>query len=295
VSNADPASNCHTVVDDAWSGSQGYHFSGRLTKIRLAPDREGGRFHSLRRSARMLFSGGEEGAVSWRVGEMEWTTRADEKGYWEVAASQPLSFAPGWREIQAWPAASSAAGLYINDSRNTWGIISDIDDTVMVSHVFKTRRLLKNTLMLPAEQREAVPNMAALYLKIAQKNPSPECAPIFYVSSAPRQLTDNLRRFLQANGFPRGVLQLKEVSPRHRKALRSQEGYKRARLETIFKAYPGVKFTLVGDDGEHDPEIYATLQKEYPAQVTEIWIRKVHADRLRPKFPGQYEIVGPST
>jgi phosphatidate phosphatase APP1 len=108
-------------------------------------------------------------------------------------------------------------------------------------------------------------------------------------------LTDNLRRFLQAHGFPRGVLQLKEVSPKHHKALRSQEGYKRARLETIFKAYPGVKFTLFGDDGENDPEIYAALQKEYPAQVAEIWIRNVRADRLRPKFPGQHEIAGRSS
>src|SRR3954465_7777282 len=154
-------------------GAQGYHFSGRLTKVRIAPDKEGGRLHALRRSARMLFSHGEEGAVSWRVGALAWTTRADEKGYWEIAANQTLSLKPGWHAIEAWPAASSAAGLYLNDPRNPNGIISDIDDPLMVSDVFRTRRLLKNTLLLAPEKRKAVPTMAQTYRAIAQKNPVP--------------------------------------------------------------------------------------------------------------------------
>jgi phosphatidate phosphatase APP1 len=281
----------HTIIDDGWVGAQGFHFSGRLTEVRRGAEKGASKWSAFYRSTRMLFTSGEEGAVTWRVGTMEWTTRADDHGYWELTANTPLGLAPGWHEIEAVPSASSAAGLLVPDPRNALGIISDIDDTILVSEVISKRRLLSNSLMVAAEDRSAVPGLADLYKRISKKNPASESTPIFYVSGSPRQLTDNIRRFLKANGFPRGVLQLKEISTERGDSLLDTPAYKRKHIDKILASFPGVKFMLIGDDGEHDPEIFAAVAEKYPERVEGVWIRRVHDDLTRAKFAGQRDLT----
>ena len=279
-----------TVVDDAWQGAQGWHFSGRVTDIRNAPAEDSGRLVAFYRTLRMLFTSGEKGEVTWRVAGKKWTTHADQHGYWELADSRPLALLPGWHEIESEPAASSPAGLLVVDPRNPIGLISDIDDTILTTGVLSKLSLLKNSLTVTPENREAIPGMAQLYQKLLQKNPAPEAAAIFYLSASPRQLTDNLRRFLSAGGFPRGVLQLKEISSENKHASKDNETYKLHRLETIFAAFPQLRFYLFGDDGERDPEIYAQVQEKHPAQVAGIWIHHLNPDKKRPTFPGQRDV-----
>jgi phosphatidate phosphatase APP1 len=281
----------HNVVDDAWVGPVGCHFSGRMTEVRPAPAKDERTLRTLYRNTRLLFTSGEEGVVTWRVGALEWSLRADDHGYWELATNQPLGLGPGWHSIETVPSSSSEAGLLVPDPRNTFGLISDIDDTVMVSHVLRTRKLLRNSLTLPAERRDAVEGMAALYRRLLAQNPAPESSPVFYVSSSPRQLTDTLRRFLRANDFPRGVLQLKEISTERGDSLRDKQTYKLRHIETIIAAYPDVKFALMGDDGEADPEIYAKIQAKFPAQVVGIWIRRVHHLATRARLEGQRDMA----
>jgi phosphatidate phosphatase APP1 len=129
--------------------------------------------------------------------------------------------------------------------------------------------------------------MAALYRSLLARNPNPSATPVFYLSASPRQLSDSIRRFLRKNDFPRGVLQLKEVSIEGGDSLTDQQGYKTQRIAALFEAFPGVRFTLFGDDGERDPESFAALQARYPNQVEAVWIRRVHPDPKRARFPNQ--------
>ena len=278
------------VVDDAWQGAQGYHFSGRITEIRPAAPADSGHLAALYRNTRLLFTSGEAGLVTWRVAGQEWTLPADEHGYWALAANPPLGLPPGWHEIAAEPAASSPAGLLIVDPRNAVGLISDIDDTILVTGVLNKVDLLRNSLTVTPELREAVPGMAGLYRKILQENPAPAASAVFYLSSGPRQLTDNLRRFLHAGGFPRGVLQLRKVAREGGEPNADHQAFKRRHLETIFAAYPRVRFYLFGDDGESDPEIYAQAQATHAGQIAGIWIRHVNPDPGRAKHAGQRDV-----
>jgi phosphatidate phosphatase APP1 len=277
------------VVDDAWFGAHGYHFSGRLTEIRSAPDKDSSRLSALYRNTRMLLTSGEEGVVTWRVEANEWSLRVDDHGYWEIAANQMLSLAPGWHEIETKPAASTQAGLFVPDPRNPFGIISDLDDTILVSEVLSKRSLLKNSLTLPAEQRDPVPGMAALYRRMLQVNPAPEASAVFYVSSSPRQLTDNLRRFLKIKNFPRGVLQLKEIGHGSGDSMGEHEAYKLRRIETILAEFPQTKFYLFGDDGERDPEVYDAVLAKHAEQVAGVWIRRINPDPKRPVYSTQHD------
>lgn len=283
------ADRLHNIVDDAWAGPQGHRFSGRLTEVRAVADANN-KLDTLYRNTRLLFTSGEEGRVRWSVGGLRWQSRADDHGYWELWASQPLgnsTLTPGWHDITSEPAASGPAGLLVHDPRNRFGLISDIDDTVLVSQVTSKRRLLRNSLTRAPEQRAAVPGMATLYRSLLVRNPHPEATPVFYLSASPRQLSDSIRRFLRHNSFPRGVLQLKEVNIEGGDSLTDQQAYKVGRIAAIFEAFPEVKFMLIGDDGERDPESFAELQKRYPQSVESVWIRRVHPDPKRARFDGQ--------
>jgi phosphatidate phosphatase APP1 len=278
-----------TIVDDAWQGAQGCHFSGRLTEVHPAPGKDSGALTSIYRNSRLLLTSGEKGVVTWRVSGYEWLLRAGDRGYWELAASRPLELKPGWYEIEAEPAASSQAGLLVVDPRNIVGLISDIDDTILVSEVLHTRVLLKNSLAVPAEQRVPVSGMAALYQRMLQANAEPGASAVFYVSSSPRQLTDNLRQFLKLNGFPRGVLQLKEIGYGSGDSMGEHETYKLRRIEAILAQFPQMKFYLFGDDGERDPEIYDAILTKHPDRIAGVWIRRINPDPKRAVYPEQHD------
>ncbi len=281
------------VVDDAWSGATGSHFSGRLTELRSVPQDGHGRARTFYHNSRLLLTSGEEGSVTWRVSGLEWTLRTDDDGYWELETNQHLPLTPGWHEIESEPEASSAAGLLVADPANRLGLISDLDDTILVSGVMEKGVLLKNSLTVPPERREAVPGMAELYRRLLKQNPVPEASTVFYISASPKQLTDNLRAFLRHNGFPRGVLCLKEFSEGSDASLfdHDQKEYKLRSLEAVFRAHPRVRFVLFGDDGEQDPEIYAALRKAFPAQIEGVWIRRVDPDPKRERFAGQADLA----
>lgn len=293
------AEGLQVIVDDAWTGATGCHFSGRLVERRAAAEAGRGGGGRLWHNTRLLLTSGEEGFVTWRSAGHEWTTRADDDGYWTLAMNPAPAFAAGWHAIETEPRRSGEAGLLVADPRNRLGIISDLDDTVVVSEVLRKRVLLKNSLAVAPEERVAVAGMAELYRRLLarKENPAPEAAAVFYVSASPRQLTDNVRAFLRANRFPRGVLRLKELSETSDDSLTGdQRRYKRRVLAEIFRAFPETRFALFGDDGEQDPEIYAELQEAFPEQIEGVWIRRVHPDPERARFAGQAdlrELLGP--
>lgn len=292
VAAAFPAEEARRVIlDDAWAGADGARFSGRLVEARSVPAADDKAARTVWKNTRQLLTGGEEGFVTWRVAGHEWTTRTDDDGYWSLAMSPAPAFAPGWHEVECAPPADEGAGLLVVAPGNRLGIISDVDDTVLVSEVTNKRALLRNSLAVPPERRAAVPGMAALYARLLARNPEPAASAMFYVSASPRQLTGNVRTFLRANGFPRGVLHLKEFSENGGASLADQRDYKRSAIEAILRAHPDVRFALFGDDGEQDPEIYAALQSAYPGQIEGVWIRRVHPDPKRARLDGQSDVL----
>ncbi|MEO8153375.1 MAG: phosphatase domain-containing protein [Rhizobacter sp.] len=292
LSAAHAAEPLHDIVDDGWATAQGYRLTGRLTRVHAVPSAGSSAGSSLYGNSRLLLTNGAEGRVQIAVGAATWQTRADEHGYWELQSNQPLAdgvLAPGWHEITSTPIASTPAHWLVHDPRNQLGVISDIDDTILITDVNHTGQLLRNSLAVPPDERKAVPRMAALYHAWAKKNANPEATPVFYVSASPRQLSDGTRRFLKRNGFPQGVLQLKEVSSQSRDPLTDQQGYKVRRITAVLKAFPDVRFVLFGDDGERDPESYAQVSALFPNQIVGVWIRRVNPDPARARIAGQQD------
>jgi hypothetical protein len=180
-------------------------------------------------------------------------------------------------------------------------VISDIDDTVKVTEIpAGAETIVRNTFVRPFEP---APGMAAAYREL------PATA-FHYVSGSPWQLYEPLAEFLfgERAGFPEGTFHMKDLRVNVRAVptgwtdLRGLAGgdatieQKVRQIGGIFERFPQRRFVLVGDSGEHDPEVYARIQARFPAQVQEIRIRDVvNARELAPeRLAGMTVIPAPT-
>jgi phosphatidate phosphatase APP1 len=268
---------------------------GRLIdqQAHALPTLDDSRRRNLRRNLRLLFNK-ERGhtPVCATLDDRHWRARTDVEGYFSIELQRLDALAFGWHRVRVTAGPITARiPLLLLPPENVHGVISDFDDTLMITEVNRRWRMLANTFLRNPLQRHVVPGMPALFRSLVNRNPSPEAAPVFYLSASPRQLHMPLQAVLDHNGFPPGVLITKRVTnDATREPLFDQMRYKLARCEEILARAPQVRFTLIGDDGEHDPEIFHELRQRYPQRIDAIWIRRVHPDPLRVRLPDQSDV-----
>lgn len=258
-----------------------------------APTSDDGRWDNLRRSLGLLVNKERKRvSVTARLAGLEWQAVTDVEGYFRIDLDRLGTLEPGWHRIKGQIAESnSETGLLVLPPGNVHGLLSDFDDTIIVTEVNSKRRMLANTLLRNPLQRQPVPGTAALYHELAARNPVPDAAPVFYLSASPRQLHFAIETFLGHNGFPPGVLITKRVTNDDTsEPLFDQIAYKTSKIEEILARLPLVRFTLIGDDGESDPEVYEEIRRRYPDRIEAIWIRRVNPNPKRVEFPGQRDL-----
>jgi phosphatidate phosphatase APP1 len=198
---------------------------------------------------------------------------ADDEGVWKITLQPKRRLKPGAhtatvRLVQP-PGPSAQARVHVIPA-GAVAVVSDFDDTVVETGVTDASALLKNALLKNERQLTEVPGAAAAYRAAADTG-----APFFFLSGSPLGYHERVHRFLAERRFPRGPVFLKNVGE---SSLTEQGAYKGARLDELFAALPGVRFVLVGDSGERDPEIYRAARARHPERVIAILIRKVPGD-----------------
>jgi len=198
-------------------------------------------------------------------------TVTDREGYFHLELEG--SFRAGWNEVELeliHPArASATARVLVPSSRARFGLISDIDDTVVYSNVTRKLRMVFTAAFSNARTRKPFKGVAAFYRALhAGVNP------VFYVSKSPWNLFAPIVEYLEVQGLPAGPVLLRGFG------LRPQKEHKRKTIEAILRTYPALKFILSGDSGEQDPEIYADIVRRFPARVLAIYIRSVNTKRI---------------
>ncbi len=158
-----------------------------------------------------------------------------------------------------------------------YAVVTDIDDTVLKTHVtslFKLRALY-HTLVDNAHTRLAFPGAPELYEQLAHgPDAEEENNPMFYLSRSPWNLYDMLQDFLDAKGFPKGPIFLRDVGLRY-KSEDSEYGHKEGTLLRLIDDFPTLKFILIGDSGERDADIYTSVANAHPERIAAIIIRNV--------------------
>ena len=211
-------------------------------------------------------------------------SRTDHNGLVEETFEAPGDYA-GWLTVTA--EVKGGFGKVFRDTGRVRllepqgkSVVSDIDDTIKVSEIPAGGRIvLRNTFL---RDYVVVEGMRDRYVGFGDVS-------FHYVSGSPWQLYRLLDTFLiKKGGFPEGTFHMKSL----RKNLLDLRGFvrdiqnfvagkaytKKQKFEQIsglMKNLPQRKFTLIGDSGELDPEVFTELRAKYPEQVEKIIIRDV--------------------
>jgi phosphatidate phosphatase APP1 len=156
-----------------------------------------------------------------------------------------------------------------------FGVISDLDDTVIRSEITDTLRMLRIALTSNPHTRLPFEGVADFYRALERGPGGDDGNPVFYVSSSPWNLHDLLVQFMTVHGVPIGPLLLRDWSPSTVRG--GGQRHKRNAIRAILDAYPGMEFVMIGDSGEHDPELYAEVVRERPGRALAVYIRDVTA------------------
>ena len=183
---------------------------------------------------------------------------------------------PGWHEarIEAMGAHAVAAKVLIIPEGPRLGIISDIDDTAMVTHVPRVLVAAWNQLVKYSSAREPVPGMAELYSRIQAAHPG---TPMMYLSTGAWNVVPTLRSFFSRHGFPSGPALMTDWGTTNTGWFRSGIEHKRTELRRLMIDLPQITWILFGDDGQHDPHIYGEAARHHADRIAAVAIRRLTA------------------
>ena len=207
------------------------------------------------------------------VGGEEHEVMTDRSGNVDARLPNP-GLEPGWAEVtlRTEGGASSSARILVIGDDVDFGIVSDIDDTVLSTYLPRPLLAAYNTFVAREQSRRPVPGMAELYAGLLARHPG---APIVYLSTGAWNNAPTLRRFLARNGLPEGPMLLTDWGPTNTGWFRSGREHKAGSLRSLAGDFPQIRWLLVGDDGQHDPGIYADFAHTHRQHVRAIAIREL--------------------
>ena len=173
--------------------------------------------------------------------------------------------------------------LLIPSNKAEFGVASDIDDTILHTGVVSILkwRVIYNSIFKHAKNRIPLEGSAEFYHKLHRGITGKNVNPIFYVSHSPWNLYRYLELFLRQNDFPKGPILLRSFSNFLKKKPQNEKPQKQKEILNLLKTYPDLPFILIGDSGEHDPDIYIEIAEEFPDRILAIYLRSVkHKKRM---------------
>lgn len=210
--------------------------------------------------------------VMIEVEGIERTVRADRGGVVDTEVDVDLE--PGWHTITMRTRDSEPvdAPVFIVAPDADFGVVCDIDDTVMVTALPRPFLAFWNTFVLDVHARTPTPGMAVFLERLTHDHPG---APVIYLSTGAWNVAPTLSRFLSRNLYPRGPLLLTDWGPTHDRLFRSGQEHKRESLARLAREFPAIRWVLIGDDGQHDESLYREFSAEHPDNVAAVAIRQL--------------------
>jgi len=207
------------------------------------------------------------------VGDRTTHTLSDRSGYIDVVIPEP-GLEPGWHAvtIEAEGGKPVQAAVLIIDREATFGLVSDIDDTVISTSLPRPMIAAWNTFVRQETARHLVPGMAPLFRTLLAEHSG---APTFYLSTGAWNTAPTLTRFLKRHGYPAGPMLMTDWGPTNTGWFRSGREHKTENLHRLAREFPAIRWVLIGDDGQHDPKVYGDFARDRPEVVGAIAIREL--------------------
>jgi len=229
------------------------------------------------------------------IGDHHFHLVSDQEGYFrlDTPLDPPISTSPsGWFTARIhlyelpWRRADvlTHTQVLVPGQRAQFGIISDIDDTILHTGLAAPLKLkaLYNTMLKNATSRTAFHEVAAFYRALQEGPDQMANNPFFYVSNSPWNLFDLVEDFLELNELPRGPILQRDIGIPQDNRPTDYQGHKYWSISRILETYPHLHFVLIGDSGESDAQIYLRVAKAFPGRIKAIYIHDVrHRKKAR--------------
>jgi phosphatidate phosphatase APP1 len=213
-------------------------------------------------------------------------TTSEADGFFKFDLEPNQQLQAGWHQVEVQLLNNSreqdvlakGTGLVYLPPANSFGCISDIDDTFLISHSSHLLKRLYVLLTKNAHSRRPFEGVVKHYQLLANASTTPEKPnPFFYVSSSEWNLYDFIVEFARKNEMPAGIYLLNQLK-RFNQLLKTGQGKhsgKFTRIVRIMEAFPQMKFILLGDSSQQDPYIYSSIVDHFPNQIFAVYIRDV--------------------
>lgn len=226
---------------------------------------------------------------------------SDSEGYFHAVIESELPLEPGWHRVRVTLLDSIAGGagletvaqVLVADPNAELAIVSDVDDTVIVTGATDRLRMMRIILSANARTRVPLPGVGAFYRALSRgRREHPQNA-IFYVTRSGWNLYDLFVDFFEEHDIPRGPLLMRDLAliEMPSDALPNAAG-KREHVREIMRDVPEPRFVLIGDSGQSDPSVYLDCARDDPARVAAIYIREVEGHEVDPETCAAIEALG---
>jgi phosphatidate phosphatase APP1 len=217
----------------------------------------------------------------------EQVVTTNEIGFFEVRFRfpTPLPVNKDWVEVQLelidkvvpnQKQVRAGGPVMLSQSHHQFGIISDVDDTILVSNATNFYKKIKLMLFKNARSRLPFEGVASFYSALQKGPEGSSFNPVFYVSSSSWNLYDLLVDFCNYQGIPRGPFMLRGSRLDQFTFFASiHKEHKMAKIRQILTAFNDLRFILIGDSGQKDAEIYSQVVREFPGRILAVYIRDV--------------------
>ncbi|TCD12727.1 DUF2183 domain-containing protein [Pedobacter frigidisoli] len=214
--------------------------------------------------------------------------KSEQDGFFKFEWEANTDVSAGWHNVKVEAlddtneVLSSSEGKVYVPHITQYAFISDVDDTVMISHSATIGRRLRELFIKNPHTRKTFPNAADHYQLLAlshtEKN---QPNPFFYVSSSEWNLYDYLIETFKFNNLPDGAFLLNTLKRWKDLIKTGKTGHegKLLRVMRILDAFPNQKFVFFGDNSQQDPQIYTSIVERYPKNIEAVYIRNIRPER----------------
>ncbi|WP_149276143.1 App1 family protein [Pareuzebyella sediminis] len=171
-----------------------------------------------------------------------------------------------------------AKGELLKPYKGKLGIISDIDDTFLISHSNNFFKKIYVLLSKNINKRQIFDDVVAHYqaLSLTGQNMEGSSNSFFYVSSSEWNLYPFIAEFATLHHLPKAIIKLKKIKTGIADFLFTGKGshdHKFEKIKDIIAFYPNLNYVLLGDDSQKDPFLYERVCKVFPMNIKAVYIR----------------------
>ncbi len=233
----------------------------------------------------------ENVAVTLKFKSNEITTKTLADGYFRFTIPFTQKLESGWHPYEIvcnhlnYGMVESSEILKPFESKVA--VISDIDDTFLVSHSGNFFKKLYILLFKNINKRRIFEDVVPHYQALSKAGQEEETAfnSFFYVSSSEWNLYEFIDSFIKLHKLPKAVIKLKKIKTGITDFLftgRGSHDHKFEKIKDIIMFYPSLQYVLLGDDSQKDPFLYERIVKIFPQNIKAVYIRQT-AKTKKPK------------